>query len=89
MRIELDAQPQDGRVCADRPDGDRVKIELDAVVLDVEVQEIADNLTQSLLSEVDRPEKVDVARGACLRAEPVAEEQGTRPFSRASFRRRS
>lgn len=67
--------PEDGRLGADRPDGNRVEGKLDAVVLHGETQEVAEEFTQPFLSEIDRPKEVDVARGACFRAEPMAKEQ--------------
>ena len=75
VRVELGAQPEDGRLGADRPDGNRVEGKLDAVVLHSETQEVAEEFAQPFLSEIDRPKQVDVARGACVRAEPMAKEQ--------------
>ena len=73
--IELGADPQDRRIQPDRADRDGVKIELDTVLLHFKAQDLADERAQLLHIEIDRPQKVNIARRPSVGAEPVAQEQ--------------
>lgn len=63
------------RIRADGLYGNRIGGELDAVVLHGKAHEASKEIVQSLRAKVDRPEKVDVARGPCVRAEPMAKQE--------------
>jgi len=76
MAVEPGAEAEDRRLCADGADDDRADVEIEAILLDFDAQDLAKEFAQAFRAHVDRGQEIDVAGGARVRSEPMAQEQG-------------